>query len=359
MTDAVLHADASDLLGLTAALMAVPSVHPGEGPLADAVEARLRRHDSTLRIDRVGNSVVARTSFGRERRIVLGGHLDTVPSNGNRQPRVDGDVLRGLGAADMKGGVAVMLALVERAESARFDTTFVIYEGEEVEDEHNGLRHIVEERPELVDGDFAILLEPTNSAVEAGCQGTLHLQATFDGERAHTARPWTGRNAIHRAAATLARLAEYEVQSVEVDGLTFPQAMQVVRVDGGVANNVVPDRCSLIVNRRFAPTLRIDDAQREVTALLADADRIDVVNASPGALPNLTNPLVADFVSMIGGEVRPKLGWTDVARFAARGVPAVNFGPGDAAVSHTAGEFVTRDSLDACYGALAGFLEIG
>ncbi|MFN8035778.1 MAG: succinyl-diaminopimelate desuccinylase [Acidimicrobiia bacterium] len=358
MIDAVLHGDAADLFAMTAALVGIPSVHPGEGPLADAIEARVRGHANRLRVDRVGNSVVVRSDLGCDRRVVLGGHLDTVPPRDNFRPRVEGDVLHGVGAADMKGGVAVMLALVERAVDGRFDTTFVFYDGEEVEDEHNGLRHVVEQRPELVDGDFAVLLEPTGGAVEAGCQGTLHMRATFEGARAHTARPWTGTNAIHRAAPVADRIAAHRVQPVEVDGLVFPQAVQLVRVDGGVANNVVPDRCSLVVNRRFAPTLSVAEAEGELRELLDGADHIEVLNASAGALPNLADPLVAEFAAAVGGEVHPKLGWTDVARFAALGVPAVNFGPGDASVAHSAAEAVTRPSLDAAFAALAAFLGI-
>ncbi|HEY3239733.1 MAG TPA: succinyl-diaminopimelate desuccinylase [Acidimicrobiia bacterium] len=346
---------ARDLLGLTAALCAVPSVSRHEEDLAGAVESRLRL--GALEVERVGANVVARTQAGRDRRVVLAGHLDTVPPNGNEVPKVEGDVLYGLGAADMKGGLAVLLRLAEEvAPAARFDVTFVFYESEEIADEYNGLRHLFEVRPDLVAGDFAVLLEPTDNWLEAGCQGSIRLEATFTGERAHTARPWRGVNAVHRAAPVLTRLAGYHPEEVEVDGLCFRQALQVVDVHGGVAGNVVPDRCTLSVNRRYAPSLSLEEAEAEVRALLEGADEVVLTSVSPAAHPNLSHPLVAEFAGSLGVPVRPKLGWTDVARFSAHGVPAVNFGPGDPEVSHTAGEHVTRTSLDECHQALARFL---
>jgi succinyl-diaminopimelate desuccinylase len=355
-------ADAADLLLLTAALVAVPSPSHREERLADEIESRLRQRAPGLAIERVGENVVARTDLGGDRRVVLGGHLDTVPPNGNETARLDGDVLHGLGAADMKGGVAVLLRLAETLSSPeaapRHDVTLAFYECEEVADEHNGLRRLFVERPDLLAGDFAVLLEPTDGRVEAGCQGTLHLEAHFVGERAHSARPWLGRNAIHRAAGVLARVAEHESDTVEVDGLEYQESLQVVRIQGGVAHNVVPDACSLVVNRRFAPRFSPDEARAQVERLLDGADRIEVLNASPAAPPNLANPLVAEFVDTLEVEVRPKLGWTDVARFAARGVPAVNFGPGDPEVAHTAGERVTRQSVERCWDGLSRFLGV-
>ncbi len=353
---------AVDLLGLTAELVAVPSESRSETALADLVGARLAAEAPSLRVDRLGDNVVVRTELGRERRIVLGGHLDTVPANGNAQPRIDGDVLHGLGAADMKGGLAVLLtlaaALHARSDQARFDATLVFYAAEEIAEAWNGLRQLFAERPAWVEGDLAVLLEPTGGWVEAGCQGTLHVRATFRGERAHSARPWMGVNAIHRAADVLARIAQHQADTVDVDGLPYRESLQVVRIEGGVANNVVPDECALVVNRRFAPKWSIDEATDQVRALLAGADEIAVLNASPAAPPNLWDPLVAELVGTFDLGVRPKLGWTDVARFAAHGVPALNFGPGDPTIAHTAGEHVTRESLDGCYAVLGRFLGV-
>lgn len=352
-------APASDLLGLTAALVAVPSVSLDEAALADAVEARLRRIGG-LDVERVGLNVVARTHHGRNRRVVMAGHLDTVPANDNAVPRIEGDVLHGLGAADMKSGVAVLLRLAEEvAADSRFDCTFVFYEAEEIADEHNGLRKLFADRRDLVVGDFAVLLEPTDLWMEAGCQGSIRLEATFHGRRAHTARPWQGDNAIYRAAPTLQRLAGHRPEALEVDGLSFRQALSVVEVRGGVAGNVVPDRCTIVVNRRYAPALSLEEAEAEVRALLDGADEITLTSISPAAHPNLSQPLVAEFAGLLDLPVRCKLGWTDVARFSAHGVPAVNFGPGDPEVSHTAGEHVTRASVEGCYMALAAFLRGG
>ena len=357
--DAVVAHDAADIFGLTEALCAVPSVFPDEGPLTDAIERRLRERTTNLEITRVNNNVIARTNLGRSKRVVIGGHTDTVPANNNQQPRRDGDVLHGLGTADMKGALAIMLGLAEWCESNNpsTDLTLFWYEGEEVAEAHNGLRVLFDAHAELVHGDFAILMEPTGGWVEAGCQGTLHLEAQFRGVRAHTARPWMGVNAIHRAAEVMARVAAHDPGTSVVDGLEFRESVQVVRVDGGVANNVVPDACSFIVNRRFAPCHSSEAAELQLRSLLDGADEIELRNLSPAAEPNLTNPLVADFVQTLGVGVRPKLGWTDVARFASHGIPALNFGPGDPTLAHTAQERVDRAEIDACYTGLVAFLQ--
>ena len=358
---AVLAHDAADLFGLTEALCAVPSVFPNEGPLTDAIEQRLRERTPKLEITRVKNNVIARTHLGRKQRIVIGGHTDTVPANNNQTPHRDGDVLHGLGAADMKGGLAVMLALAEWTETADpiHDLTLFWYEGEEVADVHNGLRALFETHPDLVTGDVAILMEPTGGWVEAGCQGTLHLEAVFRGARAHTARPWMGSNAIHRAADVLARIAAHDPGTSVVDGLEFRESVQVVRIDGGVANNVVPDECRFVVNRRFAPCHTSAEADEQLRALLDGADEIVERNLSPAAAPNLTDPMVAHCVAALGAGVRPKLGWTDVARFASRGIPALNYGPGDPTLAHTAQERVDRAEIEACFAKLVAFLDHG
>ncbi len=351
-----------DLLGLTEQLCAIPSVSGAEAALADLVEARLRASPGRLRVERIGHNVVARTELGRAQRIVLGGHLDTVPANGNEKPRRDGDVLHGLGTTDMKGGLAVLLALADGLgnERARFDVTLVLYEGEEVADEHNGLRRLFEASPELVHGDLAILLEPTGGWIEAGCQGTIHVRAVFDGARAHSARPWMGRNAIHLAAPLLDFCANFEAATVDVDSLEYREALQVVRIEGGIANNVVPDRCEVVVNRRYAPSRTLAEAVDEVVTYCSDAgaDRVEVLNASMAAPPNLMNPLIAELTGVFDLPVRPKLGWTDVARFAAHGIAACNFGPGDPELAHTAGEQVDGATLDACLAVLELFVGI-
>jgi len=361
---AVLDVDAVDLFELTAALVGVRSESHHEAAIAGLVAARLAARTEHLALERVENTIIARTDLGRERRVVLGGHLDTVPANGNADPVVDGDVLHGVGAADMKGGLAVLLRLAEAIDAdpsaVRHDVTLAFYEGEEVRDEFNGLRKVLESRPELLAADFAVLLEPTDTWVEAGCQGVVVLEATFVGERAHTARPWMGTNAIHGAAEVLARVATHEADVVTVDGLDYRESLQVVAIEGGVAgkHNVVPDVCTLVVARRVAPKYSLDEAETQVRALLDGADAVSVLQAQVPAPPNLANPLVAEFVSGLDLPVRPKLGWTDVARFASRGVPALNFGPGDPEIAHTAGELVTRDSIERAYAALATFVGV-
>ncbi|MDQ1480382.1 MAG: succinyl-diaminopimelate desuccinylase [Actinomycetota bacterium] len=347
----------TDLLELTEKLCAVPSVSGNEAELADTVEGALRGGAPHLEVTRIGANVIARTNGGAPERVVLGGHIDTVPANGNATPRREGDSVHGLGAADMKGGIAVMLTLAtELGPKPRRDVTLVFYDGEEVSDEHNGLRRLFVERPDLVTADLAILLEPTGGWIEAGCQGTIHARATFHGARSHSARPWMGLNAVHKAAPMLARIAAHEAPTVQVDGLDYRESLQVVRIEAGIANNVVPDRCEIVVNRRYAPACSFDDATAQTRAFLSDADEVEIISASPAAPPNLAHPLIADLIGTGKLDVRPKLGWTDVARFTQHGIAAVNYGPGDPELAHTAGEFVERAELDECLRVLASFV---
>lgn len=345
----------TDLLELAAELVGVPSVSRQEAALADLVEARLRLL-AELEVDRVGHNVVARSHLGRARRVVLAGHLDTVPPAGNGRAVVEGETLSGLGATDMKGGLAVMLALAEQVGESASEVTLVFYEREEVADAENGLRLLFASRAELVGGDMAVLLEPTDGWVEAGCQGNVTMRATFLGRRAHTARAWLGCNAAHRAAPVLSRLAAFQAETVDVDGLSFREGLSVVELEAGIAANVVPDRATLKVNRRFAPSRRLEEVVEECRSLLAGADEIEVLSAAPGGAPGLGHPEVAGFISAVGAPVRPKLGWTDVARFAAAGIAALNFGPGDPDLAHRPDECVTRTSLEACFDSLRGFL---
>ncbi len=354
---------AVDLLVRTAELVAIASESHQERAITDHLEEALRSRAPWLRLDRHGDNLVARTALGRPMRAVLAGHTDTVPANGNFPGRIEGDVLHGVGSSDMKAGLAVMLELACTLREPAVDVTFVFYEAEEVAARFNGLGTLFAERPELLAGDVALLGEPTDAMLEAGCQGTMRAEITFTGARAHTARPWMGRNAVHRLAGVLGRLAAYEGRRPLIDGCEFREAMQAVRVDGGVAGNVVPDRAVLTVNHRFAPDRTLAEAEahlREVTAAeLGDGDRFEIVDASPAAAPALTHPLLSALVSRNDLEVRAKLGWTDVARFAAHGIPAANFGPGDATIAHTAGEFVRREPIERCYEALARLLTDG
>jgi succinyl-diaminopimelate desuccinylase len=348
-----------DLLARTAELVAIPSVSHDEAALTDHIEARLRqlRH---LEVERVGANLVARTHLGHSTRVVLAGHTDTVPVNGNATPRIDGDVLWGLGAADMKGGLAVMLALAETVPEPSVDVTWVFYAGEEVAAEHNGLAHLVRDRPDLLAGDVAILGEPTDGEIEAGCQGTMRIEVTVRGVRAHTARPWMGRNAVHRLGAVLRAVDGFAERRPVIDGCEYREALQAVAVSGGVAGNVVPDVASVTLNRRFAPDRTPEEAEAEVRALVAplleDGDDLHVVDMAPAAAPGLQHPVLRALIDDHHLPVRAKLGWTDVARFAQAGIPACNLGPGDATLAHTADERVERASLDRTFSVLRAVL---
>lgn len=345
----------ADLLALTADLVARPSVSFEEGPLVDWLEAEVRALPH-LEVTRIGDNLVARTALGRSQRLILAGHTDTVPANGNAAARVEGDRLWGVGSADMKGGLAVFLELARRVPEPRHDLTFVFYAREEVAQIHSGLLEIAAHDPTLLAGDCAVLGEPTSANIEAGCQGTMRLEITLAGARAHTARPWMGRNAVHRLAPLLSELAAYEARTPVIDGCRYRESLQAVSVEGGVAGNVVPDRATVRIHHRFAPDRTAAEAEAWLRDLLAphlDADdRIEVVDVSAACPPSLHHPLLAQLVADNHLSVGAKLGWTDVARFAELGIPATNFGPGDAEIAHTAGEFVERDDLDRCYRAL-------
>jgi succinyl-diaminopimelate desuccinylase len=339
--------------------VAIPSESHDERLIADHVEAELRGAP-WLQVERVGDNVVARTELGRSSRLVLAGHTDTVPANGNQAAVLDGDVLHGLGAADMKSGLAVFLELARTVAEPACDVTYVFYVAEEVDSRHNGLRILFEERPDLVTGDVAVLGEPTDGWIEAGCQGTMRFEATLVGARAHTARPWMGVNAVHRLAGLLDVLSSYEARTPLLDGCEFREALQAVRVEGGVANNVVPDRAVVTINHRVAPDRTVEEAEAHVRSVLAPAlgpdDSLVLVAADPPAVPGLTRPLLAALVERSGLPVRAKLGWTDVARFSEHGIPAVNLGPGDPTLAHTAGEHVERGKLELVHAALLDLL---
>jgi succinyl-diaminopimelate desuccinylase len=351
------------LLGLATALVGIPSVSHQEGPAADAVEAALRLCP-WLTVDRVGDNVVARTALGRDRRVLLAGHLDTVPpADGNEEPRVDGSTLHGLGAVDMKGGLAVFLHLAGLLREPAVDVTWCFYAGEEVAREFNGLLHLWDARPELLEADAAVLGEPTGGVVEAGCQGTLRLRVTLTGRRAHTARPYAGRNAIHRLAALLGAVDAYEPRRPSIDGCEYAEQLQAVQVEGGVAGNVVPDRATVTLNHRFAPDRTVAQAESAVRELLAPhlepGDHWELVDAAPAAPPALDDPVLAALVSASGSPPRAKVGWTDVAFFAEHGVPAANFGPGDPLLAHTPGEHVDAAELATVADVLGGLLRSG
>jgi succinyl-diaminopimelate desuccinylase len=323
---------------LTASLVDVESVSGNEQPLADLIEDALADLPH-VSLHRDGNALIARTDLGRPERVAIAGHIDTVPVAGNLPSRRDGDVLWGLGTCDMKSGVAVQLRLAAGLTAPTRDITFVFYDGEEVEAERNGLLRISRQQPELLAADFAVLMEPTDGVVEGGCQGSMRLEVRTSGERAHSARSWMGRNAIHAAADILDVLRNYEPRQPLVDGLRYHEGLNAVGIRGGVASNVIPDECVVTVNYRFAPDRDADQARAHLEEVFG-AWEVRVTDISPGARPGLDQPAAASFAAAMGGEPRAKYGWTDVARFDALGIPAVNFGPGDPMLAHSRQEHV-------------------
>ena len=351
---------ATDLLALTADLVDIPSVSHHEATIVEHLERELRAIP-WLETVRIGDNLVARTDLGRSQRLVIGGHTDTVPPNAdNARARLDGDVLWGVGSADMKGGLAVMLELARTIADPVVDVTYVFYAREEVALEHNGLREIERERPDLLVADAAILGEPTAAVLEAGCQGTMRLRVTLRGIRAHTARAWLGRNAIHRLGRLTALLDAYEARQPVIQGCQYHEGLQVVFVSGGVAGNVVPDEATITLNHRFAPDRTPAEAEAHVREVIAPAleegDTVELLDCAPAAAPNLQHPLLAMFAGRNDLAVRAKLGWTDVAFFAERGVAAANFGPGDAELAHTADERVEREFVNFSFAALSDLL---
>ncbi|MFG2906205.1 succinyl-diaminopimelate desuccinylase [Kitasatospora sp. NPDC048286] len=328
---------------LTARLVDFPSVSGDEQALADAVEAALRGYPH-LTVDRHGNNVVARTDLGRAERVVLAGHLDTVPIADNLPSYVEGDLLYGCGTSDMKSGVAVQLRLAATLPEPNRDLTFVFYDCEEVEAHRNGLGHLAKDHPEWLAGDFAVLMEPSGAMVEGGCQGTLRAQVRLTGVRAHAARSWLGDNAIHHAAEVLTRLERYQPRRVEIDGLEYREGLNAVRIDGGVAGNVIPDECVVTVNFRYAPDRSEVEAEKHVREVF-DGFELTVTDFAPGALPGLAQPAAQAFLAATGGQARAKFGWTDVARFSALGVPAVNYGPGDPNLAHKREEHCSLSAI--------------
>jgi succinyl-diaminopimelate desuccinylase len=324
----------ADVASLTAAVCDIESVSQQEKVLADAIEAALRPL-AHLEVVRDGNTIVARTQLGRPERVVLAGHIDTVPLTATPNlptRRVDG-VLWGRGTVDMKGGIGVMLRIAAELPEPSRDLTFLFYEAEEIDAKFNGLARVAETTPELLAADFAVLLEPTNGAIEGGCKGTLRVDVMTRGVAAHSARPWKGHNAIHDAGAVLARLTAYEAETINVDGLDYHEALQAVGIRGGIAGNVIPDECTVTVNYRYAPDKDTEQALAHVQHVFEGFD-VTLTDAADGARPGLLLPAATAFIEALGVPVNPKEGWTDVARFSALGIPAVNYGPGDPNLAH-------------------------
>ena len=327
-----------DPVVLTRTLVDIESVSHDEKVIADCVEDVLKQAPH-LSVDRLGNTLMARTDFGRGQRVVLAGHLDTVPLNDNFPSTVEDDLIYGCGTSDMKSGVALALHLAATLPDPCYDITYLFYEAEEVESRHNGLNLVSQTHPDWLEADFAVLLEPTYGVVEAGCQGTLRALIRTTGRRAHTARSWRGVNAIHAAGEALRRLEGYRPRTVTIDDCTYREGLNAVRISGGVAGNVVPDECVVEVNLRFAPD-RSEKQALEHLHEVFEGFEIELTDSAPGALPGLTAAPAREFLAAVGAEPAAKLGWTDVARFAALGIPALNYGPGDPLLAHAPDEHV-------------------
>ena len=347
----------SDSAELTATLVDVESVSGDEAKLAVAIERALRGLPH-LSVHSDGNTVVARTSLGRPQRVVVAGHIDTVPIAGNLPSRRENGLLYGCGSCDMKSGVAVALRLAARLTQPRPDVTYVFYDCEEVEAERNGLLRVSRNRPDLLQGDFAVLMEPTGALIEGGCQGTLRAEVTTRGKRAHSARSWMGQNAIHGAGGILDLLRSYQPREPEVDGLIYHEGMNAVGIGGGVAGNVIPDECTVTVNYRFAPDRSEEEAAAHVREVFAGYE-VEITDSAPGARPGLDHPAAAPLLAAVAGTPRAKFGWTDVARFALLGMPALNYGPGDPMLAHSPDEHVPVAQIAECEATMAAWLITG
>ena len=364
-----LFAALSDPAELTGRLCAVESVSGNETALADAVVDVLERISAgpgpDLEILRDGDTIIARTNLGLDERIVVAGHLDTVPVEDNLPPvrthmsgenYPDDEVIWGRGACDMKAGVAMQLSTAAALTAPNRDVSWVFYDHEEVDASLNGLGRVSRNHPDWLAGDFAILGEPSNASVEGGCNGTIRVDVTTTGVRAHSARAFMGVNAIHAAAEVLTRLAEFETDTVTVDGLDYRESLSAVNIRGGVAGNVVPDECVVSVNYRFAPSKSAAEAEAFLRELFNGFDVI-VTDAAEGARPGLDRAIAQGFIDTLGLSPAPKLGWTDVSRFSALGVPAVNFGPGNPLYAHKSDEHVRVTEVEQATATLRSYLQ--
>ena len=364
-----LFAALGDPAELTGRLCAVESVSGNETALADAVVDVLEKISAgpgpDLEILRDGDTIVARTNLNLSERIVVAGHLDTVPVEDNLPPvrthmtgenYPDDEVIWGRGACDMKAGVAMQLSTAAALTAPSRDVSWVFYDHEEVDASLNGLGRVSRNHPDWLAGDFAILGEPSNASVEGGCNGTIRVDVTTTGVRAHSARAFMGVNAIHSAAEVLIRLAEFETDTVTVDGLDYRESLSAVNIRGGVAGNVVPDECVVSVNYRFAPSKSAAEAEAFLRELFTGFDVV-VTDAAEGARPGLDRAIAQDFIDTLGLSPAPKLGWTDVSRFSALGVPAVNFGPGNPLYAHKSDEHVRVTEVEQATATLRSYLQ--
>ena len=347
---------ADSIAELLVALVDIPSVTGQEERIAQYVTERLASRPGE--VTRSGNGVVWRGPRRGKPLVVLAGHLDTVPPQGNAKARREGGSIHGLGTTDMKAGDAVMLALHESLDpnTLRFDLALVFYDAEEGPAVNNGLGRILRDMPWLTEAALAVLLEPTDMNVEMGCNGILNVEVRVPGVSAHAARPWMGTNAVGEGAAWLAEITRFPVTPVIVQGLEYRETLQVTTLHAGTARNVVPGEMVANLNHRFPPDRSVEQAIARVRALVPQAFGFEVVDQAPPGEVCLERPLVQEFVKRFGARIAGKQGWTDVARFTSAGIPAFNFGPGLAELCHRADERCPIDNLGRAYDWLAAFL---
>lgn len=347
----------TDLPSLTLQLCKIPSETGHERPLADYVQERCSE-SGIATIHRVGNSVIcwdAEQPGAELPAVALVGHLDTVRCAERQDYQIADGKVFGCGASDMKAGVAIMLALLERREElAGARPVWIFYDKEEGPNEENGLQPVLDSGllPPL---DFAFVLEPTDGALQLGCMGTLHVAATVRGARAHSARPWQGENALYRAIPLLERLAARQRREVRYGELVFYEVITATQAATVNSKNVVPDALELNINHRFAPGTTPEEALAELRELVGDDADIEIVDSSPAGAVYLDHPLIEEWRAREGLTLAPKQAWTDVARLTAAGIPAVNFGPGETAQAHQTNEWCSISSLDSTYASLLNF----
>lgn len=342
----------SSLAETLAQLIDIPSVTGDEAGICDHVSQRLAGSAPHLSQQRVNNSLVVATS-GDGPLVVLAGHLDTVPSQDQPPAFIDGDRMYGLGASDMKGGVAVMLHLMEEADPTwPYRLAGVFYEAEEGKFANNGLEPVLNQCDWLSSASFGVLLEPSDGEIQAGCNGVVNARVTFAGKSSHSARPWWGENAISKAGDWLARMHTREPAPVDVGGLVFQEVMSVTLAQGGLAANIIPPLFEMNLNYRFGPHRTVAEAEEEVRKACHRADLVEIVDAAPSGRVVTDHALVADLAEAASVGIGSKQGWTDVARLNARGIPSVNFGPGDTSEAHTATESMPLGHLALVYDSM-------
>jgi succinyl-diaminopimelate desuccinylase len=347
---------ADSLAARTLALVDIRSESHAEQQATAHVLATLRAGGVPVR-DAGDSCVLAGTTERGERPLVLlAGHLDTVPAQGNWPGRRAHGRVEGLGASDMKGGVAVMLKLALAQPPASVDVGYVFFGREEVPAAEGALQPLLEREPGLREADLAIVLEPTANAVHAGCLGNINARWTFSGRSGHSARPWLADNAIERAARGVLALSSIEPEDVLLDGLRYRQVVSVTTIEAGVARNVIPGNARADVNFRYSPALDPDAAERLLRGWCEPHGELELLSSSRGVRPPLANPLVAGLAEATGAAVQPKQAWTPVADFAQFGIDAVNLGPGDPALAHRVDEHVEIDALVRCHETLEAFL---